>query len=61
MSGLEQLRQGGDQSGCARDLASLQAENDRLRAELAACRERASHFKWVIKRQRQALQAPARR
>ena len=38
------------------DNESLRAQIERMSAELKACRECASHFKWVIKRQCQQLQ-----
>ena len=38
------------------DNESLRAQIERMTQELNKCRECASHFKWVIKRQRQQLQ-----
>jgi len=38
------------------EVESLRAQIERMTAELNKCRECASHFKWVIKRQRQQLQ-----
>ena len=38
------------------EVESLRAQVARMTAELSKCRECASHFKWVIKRQRQQLQ-----
>ena len=38
------------------EVEGLRAQVERMSAELAKCRECASHFKWVIKRQRQQLE-----